>query len=46
MAIWSLPNRKALEALVEFLFKQGMIEKTVAVEELFAPAKKQFMKIG
>jgi len=40
------PNRKTLEALVEFLFKQGMIEKTVTVDELFAPVKKQFMKIG
>jgi hypothetical protein len=38
VAIWSQPNKETLEALVEFLFKQGMIEKRVAVEELFAPA--------
>ena len=30
-------NRKTLEALVRFLYEQSMIEKTVEIEELFAP---------
>jgi 4,5-dihydroxyphthalate decarboxylase len=33
------PNRKALEALVQFLADQSMIERTVPIEELFAPVR-------
>lgn len=33
------PNRKALEALVQFLVDQSMIEKTIPVDELFAPVR-------
>ena len=32
------PNRKTLEALVQFLVEQSMIEKTMPIEDLFAPA--------
>lgn len=32
-------NRKTLEALVRFLEEQGMIEKTMSVDELFAPVR-------
>ena len=32
-------NRKTLEALVRFLHDQSMIEKTVSVDELFAPVR-------
>jgi 4,5-dihydroxyphthalate decarboxylase len=33
------PNRKALEALVQFLADQSMIERTVPIEELFASVR-------
>ena len=33
------PNRRTLEALVQFLYEQSMIEKTVPIEELFAPVR-------
>jgi 4,5-dihydroxyphthalate decarboxylase len=39
-------NRKTLEALVQFLFEQDMIEKTVPIEELFAPVRKINFRIG
>lgn len=39
------PNRKTLEALVQHLFDQGMIERTVSVDELFLPVKERFMKV-
>jgi 4,5-dihydroxyphthalate decarboxylase len=32
-------NRKTLEALMQFLFEQSMIEKTVPIEQLFAPVR-------
>jgi 4,5-dihydroxyphthalate decarboxylase len=32
-------NRKTLEALLQFLFEQSMIEKTVPIEQLFAPVR-------
>ncbi|KAF2194027.1 hypothetical protein K469DRAFT_189810 [Zopfia rhizophila CBS 207.26] len=38
-------NRKTLEALVRFLLEQGMIEREVRVDELFAPVRKEFMKV-
>lgn len=33
------PNRKTLEALVQYLEEQSMIEKSVSVDELFAPVR-------
>ena len=39
------PNRKTLEALVQFLQEQSMIEKTVSVDELFAPVRTTNFKI-
>lgn len=33
-------NRKTLEALVQYLYEQAMIEKTVPIEELFAPVRR------
>ena len=38
-------NRQTLEALVRHLHEQGMIERTVTVDELFVPVKARFMKI-
>lgn len=38
-------NRKTLEALVKFLHEQGMIEREVPVDELFAPVKETFMRL-
>ncbi|GLA13149.1 hypothetical protein AnigIFM62618_009672 [Aspergillus niger] len=32
-------NRKTLEALVQYLYEQGMIERVVRVDELFAPVQ-------
>ncbi|KAL9051270.1 MAG: hypothetical protein Q9162_006113 [Coniocarpon cinnabarinum] len=32
-------NRRTLESLVQYLHEQGMIERTVAIEELFAPVR-------
>ena len=32
-------NRKTLEALVGFMFGQGMIEREMPIEELFAPVR-------
>ncbi|KAH8802525.1 hypothetical protein F5884DRAFT_802256 [Xylogone sp. PMI_703] len=40
------PNRKTLEALVQFLEEQAMIEKKVPIEELFAPVRETNFKIG
>jgi 4,5-dihydroxyphthalate decarboxylase len=39
-------NRKTLEALVQFLYEQSMIERKVPVEELFAPVREINFKIG
>ncbi|KAJ9632345.1 hypothetical protein H2203_000750 [Taxawa tesnikishii (nom. ined.)] len=39
------PNRKTLEALVQFLEEQSMIEKAVPIEELFAPVRTTNFKI-
>ncbi|KAK4540224.1 hypothetical protein LTR36_009722 [Oleoguttula mirabilis] len=39
------PNRKTLEALVQFLEEQSMIEKKVSIEELFAPVRTTNFKI-
>jgi 4,5-dihydroxyphthalate decarboxylase len=39
-------NRKTLEAAVECLYDQGMIERRVSVEELFLHPKGQNWKIG
>ena len=39
-------NRKTLEALVEYLFEQSMIERRVAVEELFVPVSLTRFKMG
>jgi 4,5-dihydroxyphthalate decarboxylase len=39
-------NRKTLEALVQFLHEQDMIEKPVPVDELFAPVRKINFRIG
>jgi len=38
-------NRKTLEALVRHLHEQGMIERTVTVDELFLPVKERFMRV-
>ena len=32
-------NRKTLEALIQYLYDQSMIERTVSVDELFAPVR-------
>ncbi len=39
-------NRKTLEALVQFLHEQNMIERTVPIDELFAPVRKINFHIG
>ncbi len=39
-------NRKTLEALVQFLYEQNMIERVVSIEELFAPVRKINFRIG
>jgi 4,5-dihydroxyphthalate decarboxylase len=39
-------NRKTLEALVEFLWEQSMIEKKVPIEELFAPVRETNFRIA
>jgi 4,5-dihydroxyphthalate decarboxylase len=39
-------NRKTLEALVQFLYDQSMIDKIVPIEELFAPVRKTNFKMG
>ncbi|KAH0843290.1 4,5-dihydroxyphthalate decarboxylase [Fonsecaea pedrosoi] len=39
-------NRKTLEALVQYLYDQSMIEKKVPIEELFAPVRKINFRIG
>ncbi|KAI5461869.1 hypothetical protein BGZ63DRAFT_356198 [Mariannaea sp. PMI_226] len=39
-------NKKTLEALVQFLYEQNMIEKTVPINELFAPVRKINFRIG
>jgi 4,5-dihydroxyphthalate decarboxylase len=39
-------NRKTLEALVQYLYEQKMIEHTVPIEELFAPVRKINFRIG
>ncbi|EGR44180.1 uncharacterized protein TRIREDRAFT_112521 [Trichoderma reesei QM6a] len=39
-------NRRTLEALVRFLHEQNMIERTVPVEELFAPVRRINFRIG
>lgn len=38
-------NRKTLEALVQFLWEQSMIEKKVPIEELFAPVRETNFRI-
>jgi 4,5-dihydroxyphthalate decarboxylase len=40
------PNRKTLEALVECLYDQSMIEKKVTVDELFLQHRGQNWKVG
>ena len=40
------PNRNTLQALVDYLFDQSMIEKPVSVDELFVPVRGQNFKIG
>lgn len=40
------PNRRTLEALFTFLEEQSMIERKVTVEELFAPVREIYFKIG
>jgi 4,5-dihydroxyphthalate decarboxylase len=39
-------NRKTLEALVQYLHEQHMIERIVPIEELFAPVRKINFRIG
>lgn len=39
-------NRKTLEALVQYLHEQKMIERTVPIEELFVPVRKINFRIG
>ncbi|KIW91092.1 uncharacterized protein Z519_07986 [Cladophialophora bantiana CBS 173.52] len=39
-------NRKTLEALVQYLHDQSMIERKVPIEELFAPVRKINFRIG
>ncbi|OAP54225.1 hypothetical protein AYL99_11326 [Fonsecaea erecta] len=39
-------NRKTLEALVQYLYDQSMIERKVPIEELFAPVRKINFRIG
>lgn len=39
-------NRKTLEALVQFLHEQSMIDRVVPVDELFVPVRKVNFKIG
>jgi 4,5-dihydroxyphthalate decarboxylase len=39
-------NRKTLEALVQYLYDQAMIERLVPIEELFAPVRKINFRIG
>jgi 4,5-dihydroxyphthalate decarboxylase len=38
-------SRHEIEALAGYLFEQGLIERKVAVEELFAPATFELSKI-
>ena len=38
-------SRKTLEALVQFLEEQSMIDKKVSIEELFAPVRKTNFRI-
>lgn len=38
-------NRKTLEALVQFLFDQGMIDRLIPIEELFTPTHGQNWRI-
>lgn len=40
------PNRKTLEAAVSFLYEQGMVDREIPLEELFAPVRGQNLKIG
>lgn len=40
------PNRRTLEALVQFLYEQSMIEEVIPVEELFAPIRGTNFKIA
>jgi 4,5-dihydroxyphthalate decarboxylase len=39
-------NRKTLEALVQYLYEQNMIERPVSVDELFVPVRKNNFRIG
>lgn len=39
------PNRKTLEALIQYIKEQDLMDKTVSVEELFAPVRDTNFKI-
>ncbi|KAJ5609956.1 hypothetical protein N7510_006675 [Penicillium lagena] len=39
-------NRKTLEALVQYLYEQSMIEIIIPIDELFAPVRKVNFRIG
>ena len=38
------PNRKALEALFQYSYEQGLAEKTLTIEELFHPSTLELME--
>jgi 4,5-dihydroxyphthalate decarboxylase len=40
------PNRRTLEALVQFVYEQGLSDRSVPVDELFAPSTLQAIPLG
>ncbi len=40
------PNRRVLDALLDYSFEQGLSERRVAVDELFAPETLEWMPAG
>jgi len=40
------PNRKTLQALVESLYDQSMVDKPVNVDEMFVPVRGRNFKVG
>jgi 4,5-dihydroxyphthalate decarboxylase len=39
------PNRKALEALFQYSYEQGLASKKLTIEELFHPSSLEFTEI-
>jgi 4,5-dihydroxyphthalate decarboxylase len=38
------PNRKALEALFQYSYEQGLASRKLTIEELFHPSTLEFME--